>query len=37
MCDYHEWYQAPEPTAGLTRRDVDGVGSRFVALVDERL
>jgi len=36
MCDYHAPYQAPEPTAGFTRREVDGVGSRFVALVDER-
>ncbi|WP_144751335.1 hypothetical protein [Curtobacterium pusillum] len=36
MCDYHAPYQAPEPTAGFTRREVEGVGSRFVALVDER-
>lgn len=36
MCDYHEPYQAPEPTAGLTRREVEGIGSRFIALVDEK-
>lgn len=36
MCDYHAPYQAPEPTAGLTRREVEGIGSRFIALVDEK-
>ncbi|MBF4583759.1 hypothetical protein ITJ54_13905 [Curtobacterium sp. VKM Ac-2865] len=36
MCDYHAPYQAPDPTTGFVRREVDGVGSRFVALVDER-
>jgi hypothetical protein len=36
ICDYHEPHQAPSPTAGLTRREVEGVGSRFIALVDEK-
>lgn len=36
MCDYHAPYQAPEPPAGFTRHEVEGIGSRFVALVDER-
>ncbi|MFJ4220336.1 hypothetical protein [Curtobacterium luteum] len=36
MCDYHATYQAPEPPAGFTRTEVEGIGSRFVALVDER-
>lgn len=36
MCDYHAPEQAPEPVAGFVRTEVDGVGSRFVALVDER-
>jgi hypothetical protein len=35
MCDYHASYQAPDPIAGRTRREVEGIGSRFVALVDE--
>ncbi|ROQ39498.1 hypothetical protein EDF46_1130 [Frondihabitans sp. PhB188] len=36
MCDYHSPFQAPEPTAGFARTEVEGVGSRFIALVDER-
>ncbi|WP_092385430.1 DUF5997 family protein [Curtobacterium sp. YR515] len=36
MCDYHEPYQAPDPVAGFTRHEVEGIGSRFVALVDTR-
>ncbi|MGL3199088.1 MULTISPECIES: hypothetical protein [Curtobacterium] len=36
MCDYHAPYQAPEPPAGFLRHEVEGIGSRFVALVDER-
>lgn len=34
-CDYHEAYQVPEPVAGYSRTEVDGIGSRFVAIVDE--
>ncbi|MGG7306535.1 hypothetical protein ACQXVK_05010 [Curtobacterium sp. AB451] len=36
MCDYHEPYQAPDPASGATRHEVEGIGSRFVALVDTR-
>lgn len=36
MCDYHEPYQAPAPTAGSARHEVEGIGSRFIALVDEK-
>ncbi len=36
ICDYHYVEQAPEPQAGTARHEVEGVGSRFVALVDER-
>jgi len=36
MCDYHEPYQAPDPVAGFTRHEVEGIGSRFVGLVDTR-
>lgn len=36
ICDYHAPYQAPDPAPGLARREVEGIGSRFVALVDER-
>ncbi|KTR09697.1 hypothetical protein [Curtobacterium luteum] len=36
MCDYHAPYQAPDAPAGFTRHEVEGIGSRFVALVDER-
>jgi len=35
VCDHHAADQAPPPIAGRTRREVDGVGSRFIALVDE--
>ncbi|MFC4223886.1 hypothetical protein [Lysinibacter cavernae] len=34
-CDYHEAYQLPDPAPGLSRTEVDGVGSRFVGIVDE--
>lgn len=35
-CDYHSADAVPEPAEGLSRREIDGVGSRFVAMVDER-
>ncbi|WP_423919261.1 hypothetical protein ACPEEZ_11975 [Frigoribacterium sp. 2-23] len=35
-CDDHGADELPEPEPGLARREVDGVGSRFVAIVDER-
>ncbi len=36
VCDDHWPSEAPEPAAGSTRHEVAGIGSRFVALVDER-
>ncbi|MCU1527754.1 MAG: hypothetical protein JWP75_1517 [Frondihabitans sp.] len=35
-CDYHAPEQVPDPVAGFARSEVDGIGSRFIALVDER-
>lgn len=35
VCDHHDLDEAPRPAAGTVRREVYGVGSRFVALVDE--
>ncbi|GAA4265628.1 hypothetical protein [Frondihabitans peucedani] len=35
-CDYHAPDQVPDPEAGLARHEVDGIGSRFIALVDQR-
>jgi len=36
-CDYHSPEQLPEPVLGFARREVDGIGSRFIGIVDERL
>ncbi|RKR72974.1 hypothetical protein [Frondihabitans australicus] len=36
VCDYHDPAQAPDPEDGFARREVEGIGSRLVALVDER-
>ena len=36
VCDHHASYEAPEPAAGATRHEVEGIGSRFVALVDHQ-
>ncbi|WIE75645.1 hypothetical protein [Curtobacterium sp. MCSS17_007] len=35
VCDDHDLDEAPRPAAGTTRHQVHGVGSRFIALVDE--
>jgi hypothetical protein len=35
-CDFHSPDELPEPAAGLYRRELEGIGSRFVAIVDER-
>ena len=35
-CDFHRADELPEPAPGLYRREVDGIGSRFVGIVDER-
>lgn len=34
-CDHHGYDELPEPAPGLSRREVDGIGSRFVGIVDE--
>ena len=34
-CDDHGADELPEPAAGLSRTEVDGVGSRFIGIVDE--
>jgi len=33
-CDFHDLLDVPEPAAGLYREEVDGIGSRFVGIVD---
>ena len=35
-CERHSPDELPEPALGLARREVDGIGSRFVGVVDER-
>ena len=35
-CDFHELGSVPEPAEGMHRSEVDGIGSRFVAIVDEK-
>jgi hypothetical protein len=35
-CDDHGVDELPEPAAGTARSEVPGIGSRFVAIVDER-
>jgi hypothetical protein len=32
-CDHHGYDELPAPTAGLSR-EVDGIGSRFIGIVD---
>jgi hypothetical protein len=36
ICDDHFSDEAPAPADGFARHEVDGIGSRFVALVDEK-
>jgi len=33
-CDFHDLDELPEPAAGAHREEVDGIGSRFVGIVD---
>ena len=33
-CDWHSPDELPEPTGALARTEVDGIGSRFVGIVD---
>jgi hypothetical protein len=34
-CDHHGSDEIPDPEPGLSRREVDGVGSHFIGIVDE--
>ncbi len=34
-CDYHLAEELPLPAATVHRREVDGIGSRFIGVVDE--
>lgn len=34
ICDFHNAHELPQPDAGLRRSKFDGVGSRFVGIVD---
>jgi len=33
-CDFHDLWDLPEPEAGKHRGEVDGIGTRFVGIVD---
>jgi len=33
-CDFHDLWDLPEPEVGKHRGEVDGIGSRFVGIVD---
>ena len=33
-CDHHGYDELPEVQPGLSRREVDGIGSRFIGIVD---
>ena len=33
-CDHHGYDELPAPAAGLSRREVDGIGTRFIGIVD---
>jgi hypothetical protein len=34
-CAHHGYDELPEPAPGFARSEVDGIGSRFVGIVDE--
>jgi hypothetical protein len=33
-CDHHGYDELPAAAAGLSRREVDGIGNRFIGIVD---
>lgn len=35
-CDFHDQFELPEPAAGHARQEIDGIGSRFIGIVDRR-
>ena len=35
-CDFHRADEIPQPAAGLYRREVEGIGTRFIGVIDEK-
>jgi len=35
-CDWHDIGDVPDPADGLYRTEVDGIGSRFIGIVDAK-
>jgi hypothetical protein len=35
-CDFHRADEIPQAAPGLYRREVEGIGTRFIAVVDEK-
>ncbi|WP_026851473.1 hypothetical protein [Glaciibacter superstes] len=33
-CNHHGYDELPEPVEGLVRKELDGIGSRFIGIVD---
>lgn len=33
-CEFHGAHELPEPATGLSRTEIDGIGSRFIGIVD---
>lgn len=33
-CDFHDLDELPEPADGMYREEIDGIGTRFVGIVD---
>jgi hypothetical protein len=34
-CDHHGYDELPDPAPGRARREIDGIGGRFVGVVDD--
>jgi hypothetical protein len=35
-CDFHRADEVPQPSPGLYRREVEGIGTRFIGVIDEK-
>ena len=35
-CDFHRADEIPQPAPGLYRREVEGIGTRFIGVIDEK-
>jgi hypothetical protein len=35
-CDFHRADEIPQPAPGLYRREVEGIGTRFIGVLDEK-